>query len=105
DAILLVELPGVRAGRHHRGDLLAVRDGHVSEGLASADDLENRKGPDGEARRHAETFDRRGPERLVALHARVDLHLRRGTPGDESNAHLRVAQAAGSVSAQPGVSG
>ena len=35
DAVLLVELPGVRIGRHHCFALLALGDGRFSEGLAT----------------------------------------------------------------------
>ena len=58
----------------------------------------------GSARRHPATFNGRGAQRLVAVHSRVDPDLRRGAAGAEPAAHLRVAQAAGPVPPQPGLS-
>ena len=37
-AVLLVQLPGIRAGRHHRRPVLAPDDGRVPEDLAAEDD-------------------------------------------------------------------
>ena len=38
DAVLLVELPGIRAGRHHRRAGLAPGDGRLPQGLAAEDE-------------------------------------------------------------------
>ena len=60
DAVLLVELPGIGAGRHHRGAGLALGDGGFPEGLAAEERA-------GNATRPARRWSRRRSSTPAAL--------------------------------------
>ena len=84
DAVLLVELPGIRAGRHRRRAVLAGRDGRLPQGLAAGTILENPAGSDEEdATSHPDRRDPTplglgGAQGLVAVPAGLGAHLRLG---------------------------
>ena len=84
-AVLLVELPGIRPGRHHRRAGLAAGDGGLPQGLAADDDPGNHDQADGAARsapvdagRHHSVCGR--AQGMVAVPAGLGLHLRLAQP-------------------------